>query len=265
MWYGMAVGPLETRYGRDLTRLAAQLTDVITVRDPGSVTLLQELAPGKETTCLPDPVLGLQAPDHTTVAGWQEAHSRGGTVIPVSVRGVGGADTNDPYLRVMAETCDRLVAGGDATVLFIPQCTYQHGRADQDDRAFARQVIARMKTPERAVAIEDELGVEVCLACYRDAPVALCTRLHGNVFAAMAGAVPVAVDYNPKVRAFMDFAGLGELSAGLEGLDPSDLVGKIELARSRHGDWRRGIEQAIANAQDEIERYGDLAAGLMGS
>jgi polysaccharide pyruvyl transferase WcaK-like protein len=268
MWYGIAVGPLETRYGRDLTRLAAGLTDVVTVRDPGSAELLRELAPSVEAICLPDPVLGLKVPGREaagSVAGWRDAHGRGGAVIPVSVRGVGGAQTSEPYLRAISETCDRLLASGSTTVLFVPQCSYSRGGATQDDRTVARDVVARMKAPEHAVVIEEALDVDACLACYLDSDVALCTRLHGSVFAGLAGAVPVAVDYNPKVRAFMDFAGLGELTAGLDALGPDGLIAKIELARARHGDWRRGIERAIANAQGEIGRYGDLAAELMGA
>jgi len=266
MWYGMAVGPLTTQYGRDLTRLAASLTDRITLRDPGSGDLVRELAPDAAPLVLPDPVLGLDVPGTLlahNIEAWHEAHGRGVPVVPVSVRGLG--DTTAAYTKAIAETCDRLAVEWGATLLFVPQCTYTHGGPEQDDRTIAGEIIAQMNKADQAVMIDVPLDVDACLSCYQESEVALCTRLHGNVFAAMAGAVPVAIDYNPKVGAFMGFAGLSDLNAKLEDLSADDLMAKLELARTSFTDYRAKIEQALDGSRSEIERYGDVAAELINS
>jgi len=43
MWFGISIGPFRTDYGRNLSRLAADLADVITVRDTQSSIELQQL------------------------------------------------------------------------------------------------------------------------------------------------------------------------------------------------------------------------------
>ena len=164
MWFGISVGPLRTEYGRDLTRLAVRLADIVTVRDRRSLAELRNLGFNGEATLLPDPVLGLEPvgtaePSEQLTSAF--ADLRGGTVVAVSVRSVPDSDelTFSRYLDVMAEVCDRLAAERDAKLLFVPQCTYSHGNPLEDDRKVALELVRRMKFPHHARIVQDHLSI----------------------------------------------------------------------------------------------------------
>jgi len=150
MWYGISVGPLHTEYGRNLTRLAAQLADVITLRDERSIGELRNLNWPSELTCLPDPVIGLQAVGESVTPHpvKQLALQHGGPLIAVSVRALPGNSelSFDDYLTGLAAVCDRLAEEREASLLFIPQCTYTHGNLLEDDREVAAKVVVAYDT-----------------------------------------------------------------------------------------------------------------------
>lgn len=211
MWYGISVGPLRTEYGRNLTRLSAELAAVVSVRDERSIKELRELGWDGAATALPDPVLGLlpsdgSGPPHPAK---EQAHQRGGPVIAVSVRSLRDSPSLSfsAYLTTLAEVCDCLAQSWHASLLFIPQCTYSHGDPLEDDREVAAEVVRRMAHGEAAFVVADQPTIEETTALYAGSAAALCTRLHGNVSAAIEGVPPVAMDYNPKVASFMNWLG----------------------------------------------------------
>src|SRR6185369_16925571 len=60
MIYAAGVGPLATEEGRRLTRVAFELCRRSTVRDPGSLALLGEIAPDLPAELAADPAFHLQ-------------------------------------------------------------------------------------------------------------------------------------------------------------------------------------------------------------
>jgi len=268
MLFGISIGPLTSAYGQNLSRLIVNLAEVVTVRDRQSCTALRRLNYQGNFFRLPDPVLGLRLPPAEAaqaIPAWRQAHARSRRVFAVSVRNVTSPHTHKPhhYLAAMAATCDLLVSRHQATLLFIPQCTYQYGYPQEDDRQVARLIVDRMRQREHAVLVEEDLTVEQCLSLYHQADLVLGTRLHANVFAAMHGVPAVAVSYHHKVREFMQWLGCGHLSVSLRNLDPSTILAKADQALADRDRLSQAILARVATARQEIEGYADLAWDLI--
>lgn len=266
MWFGISVGPLHTDYGRNLTRLAAQLADVITVRDERSIGELRGLGWHGDLTRLPDPVLGLRP-----VAGMGQhpvklqALQCSGPLIAVSVRALPDSSelTFNDYLAAMAEVCDRLAEASGASLLFVPQCTYTRGNSLEDDRRVAAEVVARMTRREAAFVVTDHLSVAETIALYSGATAALCTRLHGSVSAAIEGVPAVALSYNPKVSEFMQWLGCGRQVVEPGQFTVEAILGKLDNVRRNRETLAAQIVVRIVEGREQVERYVDLAAAAM--
>lgn len=266
MGFGLSVGPLVTRYGRDLCRLSVGLVDAMTVRDAQSRTLLEELGSGGAVEQLPDPVLGLEPqPEQraSSFAAWRQAHTGDRPVFPISVRSVGDEQARERYLVCMAELSDRLVERYGGTVLFVPQCGYSRGEPREDDREVARRVVRRMKRPDGARMVEGSLDVRDAMSLYSGGAVAVCTRLHGNVFAAIQSVPSVAVSYHAKVAAFHHWLGQEDLVVPLEDICPDQIMERVDLAMSELQGRREAIDRRVEQGRHQVRRYGTIARRLM--
>ncbi|MBI2353860.1 MAG: polysaccharide pyruvyl transferase family protein [Deltaproteobacteria bacterium] len=268
MWFGISVGPLRTDYGRDLTRMAARLANIITVRDERSIDELRGLDFNGEITLLPDPVLGLEpvgAGDPKQQRIIAEANNRGGPLVALSVRNIPDSPelSSNHYLDVMATVCDRLAAEKKATLLFVPQCTYSHGNPLEDDRQVAVEVVRRMKMSDNALVVQDHLSIRETQGLYAGASVALCTRLHGNVCAAIEGVPTVAVSYNPKVASFMQWLGCPELVVTPAIFSINQLMARLDHVFEERDQLAQHMRRRTAEGRHQIGEYVTLAAKAM--
>jgi polysaccharide pyruvyl transferase WcaK-like protein len=268
MWYGISAGPVRSEYGKRLSLLTADMANVITVRDLNSRELIKSIGYEGEIIVLPDPVLGLPLPGELSPINlrvWRQAHSMSDIVIAVSVRGIKMHTERvyEEYLKTIAAACDYFIETLGAVVIFIPQCCYSHGNPDEDDREVARQVKTHMKYPEQTVLVEQVLGVEECLGLYQGSTFALCTRLHGNVFAAMNGVPSIAVGYNPKVKNFMTWLGKPQLLLNLDELDTSLIVSKAEYIIKNRGQLNQEILNRVREGREQVQQYAYIACGLL--
>lgn len=268
MWFGLSIGPFRTDYGQRLSRLAASLTDFITVRDDRSRIELQQFGFSGSFAQLPDPVLGL-LPSHNRAipanASWQEAHGRSKMVIAVSVRNMSPDSVLETkqYVKDVASICDTLISQHDVALLFVPHCSYQHGNRDEDDRNVAHWVVEQMRSPDNAIVATENLTIEQCLSLYSRAEVSLCTRLHASVYSAIQGVPPVAIAYDPKVTGFMHWLGHNELVVPLADFSPEKVMEKVEIALSRRDEFSNAILDRVAAGRAEVDRYADIACELI--
>lgn len=264
MWFGISVGPFRTDYGRNLSRLAADLADVITVRDTQSSIELQQMGYDGPVLQLPDPVLGLRPPPPelaNSIVSWRKAHQGPGPVIAVSLRD--SVLEARQYTESMVNICDTLVSNYGAKLLFIPHCTYQYGNANEDDRNVATCIVERMRHPENAVVVNEDLTAEQCLSLYSGAKLAICVRLHGNVYSAIQAVPSVAVSYNPKVAGFMDWLGRDDMVVPLPEFSAQIVMDKVETAMANRSRISSEILSRVATGRDEVEQYADIACELI--
>ena len=269
MWYGLSIGPLRTPMGRKYARLCLDLAASVTVRDAKSVVVARDI--GYQGSCkqLPDPVLGLTAPASTpcspkVLAWWRQAHDTSADVVAVSVRALPpGCMSHEEWVGQMAALLDTLHELHGLRPLFIPQCTYSHGGPLEDDRVVAEQVVAAMKHGDCAVQVKEHLSVDECLSLYAGARLALCTRLHGVVFAAMNGIPVVAFGYHPKVEEFMHWLKQPEQIVPLETPDIEHWLGCAGKALAMEQADRRRMIERVKEGRNQVQEYGRIASALL--
>ncbi|MEN6325469.1 MAG: polysaccharide pyruvyl transferase family protein [Syntrophomonas sp.] len=268
MWYGVSAGPVKSKYGRDLSYVAAGMVDTITVRDAESRSFLNSIGYKGEAILLPDSVIALPLPigSHSVnIQEWIQVNKMANMVIAVSVRSLGMFPNQvyEKYLKTIANACDYFIRSMNASVIFIPQCCYTHGNPDEDDRVVAKMVIDRMENQNQVVLVERELTVEECLGIYSGSIFSLCTRLHGNVFSAMNGVPSIAINYNPKVKNFMSWLEKPQLTVNLDELDVSLLVEKANYIIKNRAKLGEEILERIQKGHKQAQQYADIACDLL--
>lgn len=254
-WYGISVGPLTTKMGRDMARLAARFASCITVRDEKSVGELRDLGIMSKIHQLPDVVYGFDCPPagHALkFSAYREAHSKGRKVIAISLRALPGGIglSTDDYMRLMAQLCDGLVEKYGVNILFVPQCIYTHGNSIEDDRNIAKVVMALTIRKDHLFSVNEDMDAYDCLSLYEGAFAAVCTRLHGCVFSVKNGVPTIGLNYNPKVSEFFRWIECDHFVLDILGLNVLEIMEKLNLSLKSHGE--------IIHAAKKINNIGRL-------
>jgi len=268
MWYGISVGPLKTKLGRDLSRFAASLATIITVRDTKSILELSNIGVKASAIELPDAVYKFTSPEKghaKKFSTWVEAHTSDRPVIVISARSLpdGCGIDNETYLLSLANLCDLLIDRLNANILFIPQCTYTHGNLNEDDRNIAKDIITKMQHTTNVYDINESIDVFDCISLYEGALGAICTRLHGNVFAVMQGVPVIGLNYNPKVFEFFHWLGYEDLVVEITDINPNLLYQKLITIITHRHDFVKYSQKRLDDGKFSIEKYADLALEAM--
>ena len=207
MFYANGIGPVETARGRERVRAAAEMADVITLRDEDSLDALRAMGVKNERiTVTADPVFAMPGgdPARGRVRLAALGVPAGKHVLGVSVRFAAGMEAN---VAEFAKFCDAV--SESAAVVFL---VMQPGA----DTAAAAAVRVRMRARAfEASAPYDPLAMADMLACM-DAVVS--TRLHSMIFAACSHVPVLGVVYDPKVSACAKALGM-PLAGTLEAFD----------------------------------------------
>lgn len=266
-WYGISVGPFFTDRGREFSKLAASLASLISVRDPKSFTQLREIGVENDVAVLPDVVYGLSCggqPINASSEAYRLAHSSGFPVLTVSVRAFSSPSlSHEEYLDLIRKFCDDAIQLLNCVVLFVPQCTYEHGEAKEDDRFVAEQVIMNLKNNSRAYSAVDVDTVEQCYALYANSFATLGTRLHACVFSVLNGIPTVGLNYNPKVKEFFSFINIDELCLDLENIDTGHIMKTLLKAIEKRSTFKEKSEYLRSVGLKAVEKYTDMAISAM--
>jgi colanic acid/amylovoran biosynthesis protein len=271
MIFANSVGPFRTDWGKVRSAHILRGAAEITVRDEESIALAREMGVARgRVHLLPDPALTVR-PDESAaaqiLAGIEKPPFSAGLKIGVSVRDLSwqsDARAVERYLTVLQRLCDRLVEEFNASILFIPQCSYEHGSPAEDDRTVARRVAAGVRKKERIHLLEGQYRAEAVMGIYGRIDVALTTRLHGAVFSAAARKPFVSVSYLPKVRGFLRHVGMEDWSLALEDFQNEELLfRKMAALIGRREEIAGRMSESVGCAERRAQEHFDIIARLM--
>jgi polysaccharide pyruvyl transferase WcaK-like protein len=193
-WLGVGVGPIRRRPWRWLTRLAAQLTDRVLVRDASSAELLG--GPSARVSVIPDPALFVPLPSE------RQPEPILGLIVRGPVHDDEARATGLVELLAEAAAAGRS-AGLETRVLVM---------APSADRAFAERLADRLggagdRPPVIALGpTAAELGRQ-----FGALQASVSVRLHGVLLSALAGVPCVPIAYDDKVSLAAEQLGIGDL------------------------------------------------------
>ncbi|HWR38632.1 MAG TPA: polysaccharide pyruvyl transferase CsaB [Patescibacteria group bacterium] len=254
MLYAQGIGPVRGGLARAAMRQIVNRTDLITVRDEGSLTELAALgitAPPVYLTA--DSVLTTHPIDRQIGRNILRRHGVEGVTprIGVSVREwkAGGR-----YKEVLAAALDRMSEELGARIVFLPM---QY----PDDLTASQAIADRMTFPATVLPECYTNGELLSLVGNMDLLVGI--RLHALIFAAVMHTPLVGISYDPKIDGFLET--LGETPVGsLDTLQPEQLLEAVRLHWQQRKQNNPEREERLTGLWQKAFRNAELAVALLG-
>jgi polysaccharide pyruvyl transferase CsaB len=258
--YSVGVGPLLTEEGKEMTRLTAELCQLITVRDLQSKECLMSLGiqSDKIQVCS-DPALVLPV-DRSY---GQEYIARLGPklsqpVIGVSIRPWNISVVNLEWQAVVAEALDELIEVQGGTVLFLP---FQRDESNDpliDDYSACLALKDMMKYKDKSLVFSDDASPSQLAGVISECDLLIGMRLHSLIFAAMTDVPFVALDYDPKIHRFVGALDFSDICIPVEGINKealSELINRVWQNRmSIKAKLLNGVEKQAALNQETARK-----------
>ena len=263
MLYAVGAGPLQSEESRGLTREIVSLADIVTVRDPGSKQLLEEIGcDGNAVQVTADPAFSLDTGSLSAAArACLDALRR--PILGVSVRPWSiGVDPGE-WEAAVAAGLDGVLETEGGTALFVPM---QAGTSDwEDDAQTSRRVMSRMSRTSQASLYPASAGPLDRFTLLAHCDLVLGMRLHSLIAAAKGHRRVVGLAYDPKITEVFRLLNQEGDAVSLHGLDSNEIRARLsKAARSIEGGPKgRGRERTGA-LERRAKDSSRLAARLLG-
>ena len=241
MIYAQGIGPLKKTLSQKLTRIALnhKNTRVITVRDPQSKALLQQIGVRKTIEVTADPVWALDGEFPKSSMAIKTPNTQEKTWI-VSLRSWLDASTPNAETALL-QAVRAAAAKENATLHFL---------AMQPERDGA--LMRSLGIAENEILATENLSPREIMALAGQCDLMIAMRLHALIFAAAQGVPCIAVSYDPKVTALAQLIGAPVISNASE----SELA-KLQNAASAPPPSTHGVvelkEKALRNAKLAVD------------
>nr|WP_106783680.1 polysaccharide pyruvyl transferase family protein [Lysinibacillus timonensis] len=252
--YGCGAGPLNTGLGKWFIRYMAKHAKNISVRDPESKALLEQIGVKREVHVIGDPAFSLEVERK----GYSELPIKiGVTAVPyfnASYWPTGDETKYNHYIEGMAKNLDRVLDENNAEVTFFATKYPQ-------DADVTKDIQSKMKHQDKTSIIEENLKPEKLLDLSSTFDVLIGTRLHSLILATDAKTPVIGVSYHRKVNDFLQMAGLGESSLPIDSLHESDEQFSTIFNKMK-ADWNGAIKLA-STTNDQFKEKASLGLKLL--
>ncbi len=248
--YAQGIGPVEKSINKKLIRWILNRVDLIMLRDEQSNKLLQELGIRKESiTVNADPSFLLKKREvpETIITKYQLNHQpkalNSKMNIAMIIRNCKEVDQDyDNKIERFAKIADHLIEKYQANLVFIPFQAHT-------DLLFMNEIIKKMSY-STVRCVEEELSPDQILFLISKVALIIGMRFHSIVFATMVSKPFIAIDYDPKVRIFVDSLGIPELLINLNQLTVKNIDNKLEYIRTNH----KMIQAILYKKTEQLEK-----------
>lgn len=268
--FGIGVKRIRSRMGARLLRALLQRADRISTRDRISRAELRRLGIDKPVVVTGDSALNFVPAESTVglrklaecgvdtarpmVAVCPRALSKDHRVHyiePISLKAI--SDIRHSVARV----ADHL-SGLGYEVVFLPM-----HRFPLDDDLREIESIMQLMSGEAPKVIDVDMLPEEVMAVLGRMRLVVGLRLHSLILAAAQGIPAVGVDYDPKIRGFMELAGVRDYL--LEPSDPADtFIRRVEMALEEREALKKKLLRSCEDMRDRIEREARWVAACIG-
>lgn len=155
----------------------------------------------------------------------------------------------EKYKRTIVDISDYLIEKLSATIVFIPMVTTNFPSLDIDERAIAREIKKNAKHKNKMKIIEGEYSPEYVRGIIGEMDLLIGTRFHSVIFAITMGVPVVAIAYEHKATGIMKMLDLERFVCDINELDVSELILKVDEARSKQEEIRHRLNSNVSDLQ----------------
>jgi len=255
MIYAQGVGPANKQINKKLMKWILNKVDLITVRDNPSKELLENLGVVNPSIYVnSDPSFLLRRKDTTDIMD-KYPHLReliylnNSPVIGISVREY---KENRKDLRgTFAKIADDLIENYKVKIIFLPF------KFDEDVH-ISEEILSLMKNKNQANVLKTRLEPEELLSLLSRLSLMVGVRLHSIIFSTMAGIPFIALNYDPKVKNFVENLGLFELLLELDNTSLKNFKEKIKYIRENDDRIKKILSKKVKILQERALSNNDL-------
>ncbi len=257
LMYGCGIGPVTRPFDRRLTRrVLNRNVDVITLREENSREELRAFGVDRpEILLASDPALTLPAasPEAAEAALLSLGVAPGTKCIGVCVRRWPGFLDKTP---AFAEALRHAWETYGLTPVFL---SINH----RSDGEAAERICEKLPPELPRYVLREPMPTPLTIAILSKTELVLSMRLHGLIFAAASGVPLVGVSYDPKVTAFLDYAGQKN-HIPLADVSAEKLISLVDAAAALRGD-RETLAARAAQLREKESRNTQAARKLLES
>ncbi len=263
IFYCLGIGPLNTRIGKKLCKFAANLAEIISVRDPESKELLKHFGVTREVCVAADPVFWLEpgrnAKIERLIATYRLEERR--PVIAVCVHNLLAWEQKTKSM--VAATLDTVIREKNAQVVFLPLGSYKNRWIDAEtsdtvDILASKELAALMR--EQCSIITEELSPQEFLAVLQHVDLVISMRFHGLVMGLTANVPVIALTFRQetKLRNLMKRIEQEESVFDVEGLEQKRFLRRIEHVFSKSDAIKKELMKSVSFLRTESEQWNEL-------
>ncbi|MEG0259959.1 MAG: polysaccharide pyruvyl transferase family protein [Lysinibacillus sp.] len=231
--YGCGAGPLDTITGRLMIRLMCKYADSVSVRDPQSKQLLENIGVKKEVDIIGDPAFTLKIARDSYA---EKPLDIGVSAVPyynANYWPEGDLVKYDAYIKSMARNLDNVISQQNVNITFFATKYPQDVTVTKDiqkhmQHAIKTKIIDENLTPERLLEVTGKLDIIIG------------TRLHSLILATDAETPIIAISYHTKVKDFMSFIGAADRCIQMDDLK-TDEYGLSKAVSKMSNNWQQTI------------------------
>lgn len=271
MIYAVSSRKLKTNYGRFLTKFILNNAEYVSIREKETIDELKKLGVKKPIHLTVDPALTLPAAPAQiidTIIEKEGLSNLKEPLIGICLRPMLTDSFHVHHYRLLPkekiqefkQTLVRIAnyLASIGRVVFIPM----HIVPPDDDRAFAKEIIAQMQNPSTVKCIESSYSPQENKGILGCCDLVLGVRLHALILACSANVPAIAINYGHKTKGFMESAGLKEFSFDIDQMDYEAVKKQIDVFWENKNKIKEELEQRMRVLKKEAEKNAERAAAL---
>lgn len=253
MLYSNGIGPLNKSMNRRKTRKVLNKVNLITLRDEISEKTLKNIGVTEpKTVVTADPTFGLDRGNrergHELIINAGAPENK--KYIGISVRkwSALGSDFED----IIAKICDYASVRYGLFPVFLPM-------QSSKDYAISQSIMRKMRY--KSVIIGGHCGVDDMIAIVNAFELCIGMRLHSLIYAAINAVPIIGLEYDPKIRAFMERAAQ-HLHVRVETVTYERLKSLLDECMENYGEIKKELETSFEELRSLAAENGRLAIEL---
>lgn len=254
--YSQSLGPFESWLNKFLARHCLKRVNALVLRGETSRKYLEDLTVGRPTLVAPDvgfllePVSGEQLKNILDEEGIDQLST---PIIGIAVNKVIDwklKETDNPYVRLLAQVIDDMLERLNGTAVFIPHDTH--------DIEIARKVIGKMKMDRQTRLVLKDYSAEELKGLIGCCDYFLASRYHSIVASLSMGVPTMVIGWSHKYKEVMDLFGQSELIVDFEQLDINVLGTKINDFITNHDVLQKTLKSRIHEVREKARKSAEF-------
>ena len=259
MLYANGIGPILRKNNRRLAKKILDSADYITLRDPDSLAMLDELGVrNKKVELTADPAFALPVYDVEIADKILRDNGVERSFACISVRRLctGKKDRNhknSEMTSALADFADKLQNVYGLLPVFVAM---QYDK----DRETTLEVISKMKT--KGVFIDSALDAETVLGIIAESDCVIALRLHMLIFGVASGKAVLGIEYDPKVKSLSAMIG-NKYSITAEEFSAGKYKSLLEEFMNNKSNPESNAKKELPELLRKARRNAEIAASLL--